>query len=99
MSIIKQGTLNTGAKDRWLFWVAVSLLLNGACLVLAPQFVGERLTLHVALILAAASAWNCFTLFFYRTPLERLVGHVSVTPTLLWLLGIADSASQGWGGL
>jgi len=87
-------------RDRWLIFLIISVALNIAGLILFPLFLTDGLTLPLAVTGGVPALWGGYTLLFFRTRRERLVGYAAVVPTIIWLAAIVDLLSRyGWAGL
>ena len=59
-------------------------------LTLFPQFLTDGLTLTLAAICGVPALWGFYSLFFFGTARERVVGYASALAALAWLEAVAD---------
>ena len=71
-------------RDRWLAFLIITAALNLAALILFPNFLTDAFTLPLALICGVPSAWGFYTLLFFRTRRERIVGYFGILPLVVW---------------
>lgn len=97
---IEQPSISQSARERWLFILVISIVLNVAGLFLFPQFLTDGLTLRLTLVCGLPALWDCYAVLFFRTRRERIVGYVSIVPAVAWLVAIVDLLSTfGWAGV
>jgi hypothetical protein len=81
-------------RDRWLAFLMITLGLNSAALILFPDFLTDALTVPLALICGVPAAWGFYTLLFFRTRRERVVGYFGVVPLVIWAACLVSLVSQ-----
>jgi hypothetical protein len=87
----------TTKPDRWVRFLAVTVVLNFASSVFFPMVATDVATPMQLLSCVLPAIWGFYTLFAFRTRRERIVGYVSVVAAGLWSLGAASLAWQnGW---
>ena len=84
-------------RDRWLAFLTITLAINLAALILFPDFLTDALTVPLAAICGVPSVWGFYTLLFFRTRRERIVGYVGIFPLVIWTACLVSLMSEyGW---
>lgn len=88
----------TGVKvDRWIFLLAVTVVLNVASAVLFPILVTDASRWDTFAVSVIPVLWGLSLLFLYRTKRERVVCWVAVIGAIYWLLPTLGLPLQYWG--
>jgi len=93
--------MDTGATnrktDRWLLFLAVTLVLNLASAVLWPMLVTDAFRWDMFAASVGPVLWGFSLLFFYRSKRERYVCWVAVVGAIYWLFPTIGPPIEYWG--
>jgi len=84
-------------RDRWLFFLIITLALNLAALILFPMFLKDALTPPLTAICGIPTIWGLYTMLCFRTGRERIVGYVGIVAAVAWAAALVNLLSRyGW---
>lgn len=85
------------SRDRWLFRLLITIAFNFAALILFPLFLTDALTPPLAAISGVPALWGLYTMLFFRTGRERIVGYIGALLAVYWAVVLVGVLSQyGW---
>jgi hypothetical protein len=71
--------------------------METTALILFPVFLTDALTPSLTAICGIPTVWGLYTLLWFRTRKERIVGYVGIVAAIVWAAALVSLLSRyGW---